>query len=450
MDAKKQIQKGLAYVRQGIHRGFLHVFAGSTLVKLVSALSVLLLPNILSSKQYGALSVPDTFISYVLLFNDLGVSAALLRYCAVREEPGEQKAFFLFSLRFGLAADVVLTAIAGIVLYVFHRFGLYPINPLEVKLLAAFTFLPIAQFLLDDLTYYFRATCANKQYGRTSLIYTLGYALFPVAFALFMKVWGVVPGRYFGYAAALVAGFFMLRATPAFKSRALLLRREDKIGMVKYGVGQMTATLFSQVMPIVETTVVNLFVIDPTRRGSFRIASLLPSMLQVMTLSVIVFVFPYFAKHYADGVWVWKKSRQLYLSLAVAMAVFIPLGVVLTPVLVRVFFPTYNSPETVRVMCVFWAAYGVNAAFKTVTGNILAALGEVRFNLIVTFFASVAQGVFCYVLVSRFYLDGAAWGLLFAYSAYSLAGIVYLRYYCKKLIRAQAVFAHEPDGEDNP
>lgn len=451
MGVKSQIQNGLAVAKQGIRRGFLHVFAGSTLVRLVSALSVLLLPNILTKNQYGALSVPDTFIGYVLLFNDFGISNALLRYCAVREDPGERKACFRFGLRFGFLADAMLIVAAAVILFFLNHFGLYPIKPLEAKLLAALLLLPVAQFLLDNLTYYFRAVCANKEYGRISLVFTVGYALFPVALALFLNVWGVVPGRYLGYIVALVAGFSMLRAMPSFRGRAVLLRREEKVEMVKYGANQMLSSLFSQIMPIVELTIVNLFVLDSGRRGEFRIASLLPAMLQVLTLSVIVFVFPYFAKHYTDGAWVWQKSKKLYLALAAGMAVLIPLGILLTPWLVRTFFPAYNSPEAIRVMQVFWAAYGVNAAFKATTGNILAALGEVKFNLIVTFFASVAQGVFCYVLVSRFALDGAAWGLLIAYSAYSLAGMIYLRYYCKKMMRVQAAFAHGmPEGEDEP
>lgn len=449
-----RLQKVLNYAKQGIRRGFLHVFMGSTLINVVSAIAALLLPNVLVPAQFGLLNVPDTFIGYVMLFNGLGIAGAFLRYCAVGDDPREKKAYFLFGLRFGLVSDAVLIAAGGVLFFALYRAGIYrgasqQETKLEFELLGALALTPVAKFLLDSLTNYFRGVQANKQYGRLSVVYTVAFALFPLGFAFFLRIWGIVPGRYLGYLAALAVGFCMLRALPAFRCRAAVLRREDKIGIVKYGVNQMFASLFSQIMPLVEMTIVNWFVLDNVRRGEFRISTLLPSMLQVLTLSVIVFVFPYFAKHYADGAWVWQKSRKLYLALAAGMAVLIPLGMLLTPWLLRIFYPGYDSPETIRVMCVFWAAYGVNAAFKATTGNILAALGEVKFNLVVTFFASVAQGVFCYLLVSRFALDGAAWGLLIAYSAYSLAGMVYLRYYCKKLIRAQAAFAHESDGEES-
>lgn len=449
-----RLQQALDYAKQGVRRGFLHVFMGSTLINVVSALAALLLPNVLAPAQFGLLNVPDTFIGYVMLFNGMGVAGAFLRYCAVGDDPREKKAYFLFGLRFGLVSDGVLLAAGGVLLFFLYHAGVYHgASPretaLELQLLAALALTPVAKFLLDSLTNYFRGVQANKEYGRISVVYTVAFALLPLGFALFLRIWGIVPGRYLGYLAALAAGFFMLRALPAFRCKAAVLRREDKLGIVKYGLNQMFASLFSQIMPLVEMTIVNWFVLSNARRGEFRISTLLPSMLQVLTLSVIVFVFPYFAKHYADGAWVWQKSKKLYLALAAGMAVLIPLGMALTPWLLRTFYPGYNHPETVRVMCVFWAAYGVNAAFKATTGNILAALGEVKFNLVVTFFASVAQGVFCYLLVSRFALDGAAWGLLIAYSAYSLAGMVYLRYYCKKLMRAQAAFAHESDGEED-
>lgn len=451
-----RLQKVLNYAKQGIRRGFLHVFMGSTLINVVSALAALLLPNVLAPAQFGLLNVPDTFIGYLMLFNGLGMAGAFLRYCAVGDDPREKKAYFLFGLRFGLASNAVLIAAGGILFFILYQSGVYRAHShqemlLEFELLGALALTPLLKFLLDGLTNYFRGVQANKAYGRISVVYTVAYALLPLGFAVFMHIWGIVPGRYFGYLAALAVGFLMLRALPAFRCRAAELSREAKRDIVKYGVNQMFASLFSQIMPLVEMTIVNWFVLDNVRRGEFRISTLLPSMLQVLTLSVIVFVFPYFARHYADGTWVWQKSKRLYLALAMGMAVLIPLGMALTPWLLRTFYPGYNSPETIRVMCVFWAAYGVNAAFKATTGNILAALGEVKFNLIVTFFASVVQGVFCYLLVSRFALDGAAWGLLIAYSAYSLAGIVYLRYYCKKLMCRQAAFAHENDGEaDEP
>lgn len=443
MDAKKQLQKGLDYAKVGIRRGFLHIFMGSTLVNLVSAGAALLLPNVLEPYQFGLLNVPDTLIGYLLLFNGLGMAGAFLRYCAIGDDPAEKKAYFLFGMRFGILADIVLTVAGGTLLFVLYHIGIYRAkSPSELKvefaLLALLALTPIAKFLLDGFSNFFRGVYANKEYGRISVVYTVTAALLPLAFAYFLRIWGIVPGRYLAFAVAISIGVLMLRRLPNFQVKAVILSRQDKIGMVKYGVNQMAASLFSQIMPLVETTIINYFILDNARRGEFRIATLVPSMLQVLTLSVIVFVFPYFARHYADGEWIWHKSRRLFLTLGVGMLILIPTGMLITPFLLQRFYPAYNHAETIRIMCVFWAAYGVNAAFKATTGNILAAIGEVKFNLVVTFFASVLQGVFCYLLVSHFALDGAAWGLLIAYSAYSLAGIVYLRYYCRKLVHKRA------------
>lgn len=439
------LRRALESARAGLRRGFLHIFVGSTLVRLISALASLLLPNVLSPAQYGTLTVPDTFIGYVMLFNGFGTAAALLRYGAVKDAPGERRAYLRFSVRFGLLADLLLLCAAGGVLLLLSGSGVYPLAADEKKLLLWLAGWPVAQLLLDNLLFYFRATCENKAFGRVSLLYTAGYALLPVGFALLWRLPGVALGRYLGYAAALALGVRLLRHTASFREKPVRLSRGARAGMVRYGTHQMFASVFSQIMPLVEATVVNLFV-GQVQRGEFRVASLLPSMLQYLTLSVVVFVFPYFARHYRDGAWVWRKARVMYLALAGVMAVLIPLGILITPWLLHTFYPGYDSREAIQVTSIYWLVFGVNAAFKTTTGNILAALGEVRFNLVVTFFASVAQAVFCYVLVARFALYGAAWGLFIAYASYSAAGVVYLRHYCKKMMRAAALQNGEKGG----
>ena len=62
--------------------GFMHIIISSTLVKVVSFVSAMFLPRIITDKvEYGLLSYVDNIRSYILLFNGLGIMQAIMRFC---------------------------------------------------------------------------------------------------------------------------------------------------------------------------------------------------------------------------------------------------------------------------------------------------------------------------------------------------------------------------------
>lgn len=448
MDLKRFFSGVRNYIGHGAKNGFFHIFAGNTLVKIISALSALLLPIAISKTQYGTFTLPDNYVQYVLLFNGLGIASAVLRYCTVFDKPEEKKAYFLFSIKFGVIFDLFLIAIGGVILYFLNLSGAYPVSRIEMQLLVGLALTPIFAFVLDETMNFLRATRENKRYSKLSVTFTAFYAMLPLALAFLFKLNGIIPGRYLAYIITGILCVVMVRSVPAFKEKAVELKRSEKVGMIKYSVHNMLASSFSLIMPLVETSIVCKFVASDAQRGDFRVASLMPQSVQYLTMSVIVFVFPYFAKHYRDGAWIYKNVKKLYYSLGAAMAVIIPLFFFLTPWLLRTFYHEYYNPETVHVMRVFWVTFGINAAIRQPTGNLLAAIGEVRFNLINAVVSFVLQTALCWVLVANYQLYGAAYGLLAAYVLSSLVGFLYLRYYCKKLIRKRAAEDSKPVIED--
>jgi O-antigen/teichoic acid export membrane protein len=124
-------------------------------------------------------------------------------------------------------------------------------------------------------------------------------------------------------------------------------------------------------------------------------------------------------------------------------------GILLTPVIIRSFIGIqYYNAQEIRMMRVFWVAFGVNCALKTPTANILSAIGQIRFNTVNSILSTLVQTVICWVLISRFGLSGAAYGLLCGYILSSVGGIVYLRYYCKRLIKRHETNVPEVEIED--
>ena len=59
--------------------GFLHIIVSSSLVKVVSFISAIFLPRLLSKSDYGILTYVDNIRNYIIMINGLGIANATIR-----------------------------------------------------------------------------------------------------------------------------------------------------------------------------------------------------------------------------------------------------------------------------------------------------------------------------------------------------------------------------------
>lgn len=89
-----------AKLRRATKEGFFHIFLGTVLVNVISALSTLLFPRILGD-DYATFTNANNILTYLMLFNGCGLSYGILRYCSVFDDPGQKKSYFSFAIKFG-------------------------------------------------------------------------------------------------------------------------------------------------------------------------------------------------------------------------------------------------------------------------------------------------------------------------------------------------------------
>jgi O-antigen/teichoic acid export membrane protein len=436
MDVKQLlVTKWKQLMSKAFKNGFFHIIGGNTAVKIISFLSSFLLVNIIAKNQMGMFTLPNNIVNMVLLFSGLGMSSAMLRYCTVIDNEPEKKAYFQFGVRFGMLFNVVLVVLAAGFLYVLNYYGMYKITSTEAWLLLALSLTPFFAFGFDMIQTLLRSERDNVNYARTSVVFTGAYGILQVLFVLFMQVNGIIPGRYLAYLVTIAVGLYAIRKKGYFQQKPIALRKYVKTGIVKYGFTVFLANCFSLVMPYIETFILCYFVADKGLRAEFNVASIPPQSIGFLANSVMVFIFPYFARNYKDGRWLLKNTKKVYLGMIAGMAVVVTIGMLITPWIVRFYGKSYYNSEEIAIMRIFWVAFGINSALKMPTGNILAAVGEVKFNTINAILSTTIQTIICWMLISRFLVNGAAYGLLFGYLVSSIIGILYLIYYCKRLIK---------------
>lgn len=428
MKLQSKLRSASRTAGSAVKNGFLHILLGNTLVKLISAVPGIFLNIILSKVVFGQFTYADAIVNYVVLMSGLGISGGILRYCSIAENDGECNGYFQYGLKYGLFVNTALGLIG---------FAVFHFVPFQYKiynnLVCALIFYPILAFTFEAIQYYFRATRKNKIFSLTSVVFSLASAVFLLSLSYLFSLTGTVAARYLCYAVAIVVAVLLFRRLPAAKVRAQKLSREKKTGMARYSFWSMLANFFSQIIPINEQNIVNQLLTDPIVSADYKFASILPQATTFVSASVMVFTFPYFAKHYRDGKWLLKNSLRLMAAITAGISVFTVLCVIFTPQIIAVYNKKYL--DSVHIMRLMWVVFGIANCVRAPVGNILAAVGEIRFNFLNALFSAIIHFIIGYSAVKAFGIWGAAYGLLTVYALSSVSSLVYLIYYCKKLER---------------
>lgn len=435
---RQKLAAGKGFAKKGSKNGFFHILGGNTLVKVISALSVIFFPRIMGG-DYGTFKLADNLFSYLLILNGLGMSNVILRYCAAFDTPEEQRGYFNFALRFGVIADAGLLAVFSGALYLPELFGVQVVRYGAGGILGMMLLMAFLDFVFGAAQSFLRTLRENKKYASVSVLYSALYALIPFVLAFLFgfagkSMVGAVVGRYLAYAVAIAVIFRMLRPLGPYRAKPARLSRPDRVGAVKYSINSLVASTFSLIMPYNESIVLSVMVTQPLF-SDFQVAQLVPASIQFLSSSVIVFVYPYFAKNYRDGRWIYKNTKKIIFGMSAMMGVIAAIGIALSPEIVLIFGSRFKTGDAVRLMRIFFITFAINSAVRMPVGNILAAVGEVRFNVANAIFSSTVHLGICWTLTARFGIGGAAYGLLTGYVISSVAAVIYLKYYCNKLTK---------------
>lgn len=433
---RQKLKAGKNYARKGAKTGFFHILGGNTLVQVIGALSVLLFPRIMG-EDYSTFNAANTYITYLFIFNGFGLTNGILRYCAVFDKPEDKKGYFVYALKFGLLADTVIIAAYSGGLFLLKQFFGYNVPYGSADIFAMLIFTSFFAYIFQALQYYLRANKENKLFSSTSVIFTATYAVFQILLAILFKLFGRVMegaalGRYIAYFVAIGFALYMMRNLPGLKAKAVKLKKAEKVGMIKYSANYMIANSFSQLMPNNESALVSNMVSKPDF-GDFSVAQMIPSSVTFIASSVMVYAFPYFARNYRDGNWIYKNTKKLVAGMTALMVLITLLGCIFAPLIVIIFGKKFQTPNAVNLTRLFFIAYGVSGAVRMPVGNVLAAVGEVKFNIINSAITFAVHLVLCWYLTSHFGIGGAAYGLLIGYILSSAISYIYLIYYCKKV-----------------
>ncbi len=421
------VKKGLDKVMVLIRGGLLHIITGKFLNNIILMISSIVIAKFVDKVEYANISYADNIYNYIALFSGLGLSSAILKYCAVQSDKSMEKAYMNYAYRCGSAFEVLLSVAVCIVM----MFVDIPYPRARIYMWALVLY-PMLSFINTTTVCYMRTQLENKRYARNGIINAAVSCVASVILVVTIGAVGVIPARYIAICVTLIYALSYYRKN--IKGvKASRLSSDQKKAFWSMGISLMIASLFSGIMPLNEAFLVNNIIRDEITTANFKVAGQFPTMLTIISGALTVYYFPIIAKM-TD----YKKIKSTVIKVGVLNALFVGaiavIGMLLTPVAFHLLYGNkYN--DAINISYVLWIMRATNGCLRMVPINMLPAIGKTKFNAYLAIISCVVQTALDYTFIKHFGVVGVAYGTIIVYALSALCYWIYFIRVCNKNIR---------------
>lgn len=399
--------------------GFFHIFGGNVINKVVSFLSSIILVRILTKSEYGTFTYAWNIYSIVLIFNGMGIDSGMLQMSSEHGgDPQYTKGISNYGTRFGLLFNILLSlTLTGI--------GLFA--PLQIdggrRLLYALCLLPMFQFLLNMTTCYLRSQKRNQEFAKLSVFNTVVLLIVSAVSAYLLREMGLVIGYYVSSICSCAVGVLAYHVLLINKEPFDL--KKDRRDLLKIGFITMVNNGLSQLLYLLDVFV--LGIVDPqeTVLASYKVATMIPSALTFVPLSIITYLYPYFAEHKDDGKWCIRRYKQVFVGLGSFNLIISVVLFSIAPFIIKLLFGEQYL-DAVPVFRILAINYFISGTFRILSGNILVTQRKLKFNLIVAIVSSLTNAIADYFFIQWWGAMGAAYATVLVVIVSSIMSTTYL------------------------
>ncbi|SHH64918.1 flippase [Clostridium grantii] len=413
-------------IKFGIKNGFLHIFSANMINKIVQFGTTIVLVRVLSKTDYGNYTYALNILSMFLLLKGMGVDSGILQYCSETDDRERKLKYFRYGIKIGLVANVVI----AIAIYIYTSLFELPIKA-STPILRTLFLLPLVTIIFECLIVFYRADYKNKIFSTLSVINAIALFVGSIVLGNLFGIKGVVFARYFAFVISVIIGVYFFKEYFKDFKKVETPNRPDKNKFLKYSITCSLTNAISQMLFLIDTFLVGLIIKDTNVVAAYKTATLIPFNLLFIPTSIIVFVYPYFAKNYNNKKWIKEKfiTLQKYLFFFNTIISLI-LIIFAKPFILLVFGENYMDALVPFRILMF--GYIVAGSFRAPAGNILASIKKVKVNFYNAIITGIANIILDVILIYKYGSNGAAVATVLVFIITSIISNTYLFRYLKE------------------
>lgn len=381
--------------------------------------------RLLGKSDFGLYTFAFNIISLFLLVNGFGAASGVLQYVSRARNQEEQ----LNYLRFAFHGGMIFNLVIGVLIVAYALIMPLPI-PAARPVLLAMALFPLGRLYIDIFQAFFRATGQNKLQAEFSILNnTILLVVNIIGIAIF-KLYGLIYFTYIGYGIMLVFSAWRFRLPKLFNSFCYSTVKISEF--ISYSFFTTLSNAFSGLLFVLDIIIIGYVVKDPQLIAVYRVATIIPFAINFIPNIAINYYYPEFAKNAENP----QKIRSLARWVSLRMFLFsglvsLILIIFAQPIINLIFGHEYS--QSIVPFQIISFGYWIIATFRTVNGNIIAALGKAKLSFYLTSIILLTNIGVTYFMVVRYSIIGAASAVVFMYIFSSLIGYLTL----KILLRAK-------------
>jgi O-antigen/teichoic acid export membrane protein len=375
--------------------------------------------RLLGKTEFGLYTFAFGIVSLFLLVNGFGAAAGVLQYVSRAKSEQERLGYLHFAFKSGALFNLLISLlIIGYAL-------LIPLPmPRARPILLAMALFPVGRLYIDIFQAYLRATQQNKLQARFLIVNNCVLLAANVIGIACFKLYGLVYFTYLGYLLMFVISSWKFKLPNLFNQSS-----KFKINIrqfVSYSFFTTLSNAFSGLLFVLDTIIISYIVKDPQLLATYRVATIIPFAINFIPNIAVNYYYPEFAKNAHNPSQVRKLARFVAKRMFIFSAVVSLMLILLAkPLLLLIFGNSYA--DSVVPFQIISFGYWIIATFRTVNGNILAALGKAKLSFYLTFVILLVNIVVTYLLVTKYSIVGAASAIVLMYTFSSLVGYFTLK-----------------------
>ena len=376
----------LGGIKAVFQKGLVHILTGSFMTKLVSMFGSIFLVRVLSKEEYGVLGYLDNIYGYILVLAGMGMANVILRYVVLGKTPEKKYGYFRYALRSAWLWNIPLLGVAAVFFYFYPHKEEYHNYTWLLNIM--FLMLPL-QNTTELLLCNDRAMFANHRYAFFSLLLSASVIVAKVVAGSLAGIQAVVFSQLITYGILAVILFMFSHKRYYHGLQSELPNRQERSGINKYALQYMVTNGLWTVFMLNDTFLLGRFC-EPSVLADYRVAYTIPGCVNIISSAIGVFLAPYFVQNENNLPWVRRHFKLAYGASAAAIGlVCVAIAVLAKPVVWFLYGEQYLN--VVPIMRLLLMAAFLNCGLRYTTANLLAAMGQVKYNMGVSILGMALQ-----------------------------------------------------------
>ncbi len=406
-----------------INKGAAYIFFGSFFTKFVAFFGSIFIIRILSKEQYGILGYMENIYSYAYLIAGLGLSNAMLRFVILGKDINEKYSYYKYVIIKGSFINIVIVTIFIMLNHIYP----HPLEYIDYKYfidLLVITLIP--QYLIDANLLNERALFANKRFALISFLVSVSLIVFRIYGAYIYKIEGVIYSRLFVNIFFGILLTYMCYQYNYKNVAAIKLTNSDTKRINNYSFQYMITNSLWAFFMLNDTFLIGLMCSDPSILADYKVAYVLPGNVSLISGAIGTFICPYFVKHEHDKRWIKKNFYYVYITTAVCVGILcLLLAIFAHKIILFMYGSQYEN--TVYLMRILLIAAFFNCGLRFTVANILAAMGQIKYNMYISIIGVLIQIILDILLIPYYGAIGVGLASIGIYASMALFLFVIFR-----------------------